>query len=49
MIQNIIVILLFVLALGFLVKKYFFKPDSAPGCAKGCDNCAEAQQNKILD
>lgn len=43
MIQNIIVILLFVAAIGYMARKYIFKSPKDSGCAKGCNNCNEAQ------
>ncbi|MCV9389221.1 FeoB-associated Cys-rich membrane protein [Reichenbachiella ulvae] len=44
MIQNILVILLFLAAIGYIARRYLFKSPKDTGCAKGCNNCGEAQQ-----
>ncbi|MBU2914297.1 MULTISPECIES: FeoB-associated Cys-rich membrane protein [Reichenbachiella] len=46
MIQNLIVLALFLGALWFLVKKFILKSDASAGCAGGCDKCDTAQNKQ---
>ena len=49
MVQEIIVALLFVLALGYVAKLLYssFKPKSGAGCAKGCGSCSALDVKKL--
>jgi len=37
--QDILVYIALGLAIGFLIKKYFFKSKSKGGCGTDCDSC----------
>ena len=42
LIQNILVVLIFVLAVGFLIKKFFWKPSFSPAKKKSTKSCGDS-------